>query len=199
MNKQEFMDELKIAIQDQAYTTVSQAITYYDEMIDDLIEDGISEEDAISQLGSIEKIALQIKNEDQIIEVKPLKKSKSLTISVLLFLGFPLWGSLVAAGVCLLLAFYIILWCIPIVTVALGISGGLYFIVGIFGSFALLNSSLALVLMQFGLSAICGAIGIMGIYSTYLLSSKILVYTKVVNKKIKDYSIEVLRKVGLVC
>ncbi len=110
-------------------------MTYYEEIIADLMEDGYSEEDAISKLGSIQETVANVKGNEEIIEIKKMKTTTSAWVSILLILGFPLWGSLMAAWLCLLLAAYILIWCVPIITVALGLAGSMSFIVGIFGSF----------------------------------------------------------------
>ena len=140
MTKQAFIEKLEAELKDETYSTVTQVMNYYEEMIADLIEDGYSEEDAISKLGSIEEAVANVKGEEDVVEIKKMKTTTSAWVSVLLVLGFPLWGSLMAAGLCLLLSAYIIVWCIPIMTVAFGIAGSLGFLIGILvHSLCLLN------------------------------------------------------------
>lgn len=103
MTKQAFIEKLEAELKDETYSTVTQVMNYYEEMIADLIEDGYSEEDAISKLGSIEEAVANVKGEE-VVEIKKMKTTTSAWVSVLLVLGFPLWGSLMAAGLCLLLS-----------------------------------------------------------------------------------------------
>ena len=51
MNKQQFIENLKLKLKDESYEYVCQVIEYYDEMISDLIEDGKTEQEAIESLG----------------------------------------------------------------------------------------------------------------------------------------------------
>ncbi|MEG0276232.1 MAG: DUF1700 domain-containing protein [Coprobacillus sp.] len=198
MTKQEFIEKLKKELKNESYETVCQSITYYEEMIDDLVEDGIEESEAVSRLGSMQEILANI-NGQEVIEIKKMKKSTSISVSILLILGFPLWGSLLAAAACLILSFYILLWCVPIVTVAFGISGFIAFVIGIFGSMILFTESISLALTQLGVSALMGAMSIIGIYLTYIVYGRIMKITKNVNENVKQWLIDVFRKVGAIC
>ncbi|MEG0366137.1 MAG: DUF1700 domain-containing protein [Coprobacillus sp.] len=198
MTKYEFVEKLKKELKNESYETVCQAITYYEEMIDDLVEDGIEENEAVSKLGSMKEILANINGQD-VVEIKKMKKSTSLTVSVLLILGFPLWGSLVAAAALLILSFIIVIWCVPFTTITLGIAGCIGFIIGLIGSFILLTESLSLGLVQLGITALYGALSIIGFYLTYSLYGKFLGYTRKVWSDLKKLSLDVLRKVGVVC
>lgn len=199
MNKQQFIENLKLKLKDESYEYVCQVIEYYDEMISDLIEDGKTEQEAIESLGDINDILSQMKGEEENIVIKKQSKKNMAFISLLLVLGFPLWGSLLATAFLCILCAYIILWCIPIMTIAVGMAGVVCFIVGIFGSFPLFFTSLSLGLTQLGVSAIYGAFGIIGLILTYLVSRKILAYSQTMTSYIKKSSYQLLRKVGVVC
>lgn len=198
MKKNEFMDILKKKLKNESYEYVCQVVEYYDEIISDRIEDGMGEADAIASLGNIDDILVNM-NGDDIIEIKPHSKKSTAIISALLVLGFPLWGSLLAAGLLLLLSAYIIIWCVPIVTVCLAFAGTISFIIGIFGAFPLFIHSMALGLTQLGLSALFGSMGIVGIILTHAVSKRILSYSRQMTKYIKETSVNVLRRVGIVC
>lgn len=197
MKKNEFMDNLKRKLKNESYEYVCQAVEYYDEIISDLIEDGASEEEAIASLGNIDDILLNM--HDDIIEMKPHSKKSTVFIGLLLVLGFPIWGSLLSAGLCLLLSAYIIIWCVPIVTICFAIAGTISFIVGIFGAFPLFVHSMALGLTQLGLSALFGSMGVVGIILTHAVSKRIYDYSKELTEYIKDMVVKGLRKVGVVC
>lgn len=199
MNKEEFMDCLKDKLKNESYEYVCQVVEYYDEMINDFIEDGKSEEDAIRNLGDIDDILKQMKSEDDVIVMKKQSKKSMAFITILLFLGFPLWGSLLATVFLLLLCVYVLLWCLPIVTIAIGFVGMMCFIVGIFGSFPLFIQSISLGMTQLGVSAIYGAFGIFGMILSYLVSKRILAYSKHLTTYVKTKSYDLLRKGKIVC
>ncbi len=60
MTKREFLNELKFYISKLPYEDVNKYIEYYSEMIEDRIDDGISEEEAVKAVGSPKIIAEQI-------------------------------------------------------------------------------------------------------------------------------------------
>ena len=52
---------------------------------------------------------------------------------------------------------------------------------------------------QLGVSAIFGAVGLIGIALTYRVSGTILAYSKKMTVYVKEFSVQILRKVGVVC
>ena len=56
MNKTEFIEQLKKALTGLSEEDIRKSTDYYEEMIEDRMEDGISEEEAVNGLGSIESI-----------------------------------------------------------------------------------------------------------------------------------------------
>ncbi len=70
MNKQEFLKELTNKLTNVPQNEKTRIVEYYNECIDDMIEDGMSETEAINNLGDIDEI---IKNIE--IELPKIKKS----------------------------------------------------------------------------------------------------------------------------
>jgi uncharacterized membrane protein len=103
-------------------------------MIDDKIEDGYSEEDAIKEIGSIDDVVESILAETSFIKIakqrlKPTRRFSSLEV-VLLALGSPLWISLLVAFFACVLAVYVSLlsvaisvWAVFISLCAVSVSG----------------------------------------------------------------------------
>jgi uncharacterized membrane protein len=83
-------------------------------MIDDRIEDGLCEEDAVKAVGTVDEIAAQIvgeyrpaENEEKVSS--PKRKLKAWEI-VLLILGAPLWIPLLMSVFSVILSLYITVW-----------------------------------------------------------------------------------------
>lgn len=199
MTKQEFIALLTQALKEESYETVVQSVSYYEEMIDDLMENGYSEKEAIGKLGKLEDIVAQIKESDEIIEMKPIQKSHSIVLIIALVLTFPLWGSLLATFLILLLCAYICIWLIPLIAISLAIVGIVCFIVGIFGTFPLFVKSIALGMTQLGVSAIFGSLAMLGIWLTMKTYHVITQKSIQLAKWTKNIFILMLRKVGYVC
>ena len=126
MNKQQFLENLKNALGNLPEEDINQSLDFYSEMIDDRIEDGLSQEAAVSEIGDVNKIAAQIISEiplSKIIKKKASPKRKlSVFEIVLLILGAPIWASLLIAAVSVLFAFYAVMWSMVVTLWAVEVS-----------------------------------------------------------------------------
>ncbi len=59
MNKSEFISALEQKLKGLPREDVEQSIAFYEEMIQDRMEEGLSEEEATAAIGSVEEIAAQ--------------------------------------------------------------------------------------------------------------------------------------------
>lgn len=114
MNKQEFLDKLMARLQGLPKQEVEDRISFYIEMIDDRTEDGLTEEEAVSQLGSVDEIAAQIIADIPLTKIakekiKPKRRLRAWEIT-LLVLGSPIWLSLAVAAVAVIISLYAVLW-----------------------------------------------------------------------------------------
>ena len=60
MNKKSFLDSLKKNLKELKRTEIQKHLNYYDELLSDMMENGLSEADAIAKIGTPEKIAEEI-------------------------------------------------------------------------------------------------------------------------------------------
>ena len=114
MNKQEFLQRLCDALGDLPQEEREERLTFYSEMIDDRVEEGLSQEEAVAQIGSIEDILPPSTNpsappETVKITVKPNRTLKAWEI-LLLVLGSPIWISLLIAALAVLISVYAAWW-----------------------------------------------------------------------------------------
>lgn len=164
MTKHEFLDKLRQSISEYPSEETNQSLEYYSEMIDDRVEEGMTEAEAVASLGTVETIAQQIKEElplTTLVKQKTREKTKGKAMPVwaivLLILGFPLWGSVVLMIVGTVLSLYLTIWAIDVSlwTVVLAfVSVG---VVGIFWSVVSLFQGIpgaALFLLGIGLAGI---------------------------------------------
>lgn len=156
MRKQEFLETLKMRLSALPRQEVEERLNFYSEMIDDRIEEGLLEEDAVSQIGSVDEIAAQIVGDIPLIKIakekiKPKRRLKAWEI-VLLALGSPIWLSLAVAAVAVIFSLYVSLW-----SVILSLWAAFGALVG--GAFGGVASGLGLVLggVSFAGMAMVGA------------------------------------------
>lgn len=114
MTKQEFLSELERALGKLPHTEVEQALAFYDEAVSDRIEDGLSEAEAVADLGPIDAIAAQIAAETPPIPraiARANTGSRTLNI-VLLAVFSPIWIPIVLALAAAALAVYVAIWAV---------------------------------------------------------------------------------------
>lgn len=114
MSKQEFLAELRKALSGLPQGDVEDRLTFYSEMIDDRMEEGLAEGDAVSEIGTVDEVAAQIVGEIPLTKlvkerVRP-KRALRVWEIVLLALGSPLWLSLLAALLSVTFAGYLVVW-----------------------------------------------------------------------------------------
>lgn len=143
MTKQEFSDKLRTGLKGLPKEDIEERITFYSEMIDDRIEEGLSEAEAISDIGTIDELVAQCKADIPLTKIvkekiKSKKKLNALEI-VLLVLGSPLWLSILVAvfavviSLCIaVLSVIIVLWAVFLSFALCGFAGvitGIFFAV----------------------------------------------------------------------
>ena len=144
MSKQEFLQQLRNGLNGLPKEEIEERITFYSEMIDDRMEDGLSEEDAVAQIGPVDEIVSQIVGDIPLTKyikekITPKRKLSTWEI-VLLVLGSPIWLSLLVALASAVFLVYMALWAVVIslwavfgAFVACGFSGviaGIGYIIG---------------------------------------------------------------------
>lgn len=118
MTKAEFLAELEKQLSNLSKGDKQQWLDYYTEMIDDRIEEGLTEADAIEAIGTPSEIAQQIKSELPLAKlvrqrIKPKRKLRTWEIT-LLAVGSPLWASLLLALAAIVFSIYVSLWSVII-------------------------------------------------------------------------------------
>lgn len=114
MTKLKFLLELNDRLSGLPKSEVEERLSFYNEAIEDRMEEGLSEEEAVAAVGSAEEVAVQIISETPLIKVakekiKPKRKLRVWEI-VLLAVGSPIWVSLLAAALAVVISLYAAVW-----------------------------------------------------------------------------------------
>ncbi len=116
MTKAEYLERLRACLGQMPPEEREKQLAYYEELLDDMLEDGLSEAEAASQLGAPETVASELMAEMPMAalvksRVQAGGKPSALTV-VLLVLGAPLWLPLLLAVFAVLLSLLITLWAV---------------------------------------------------------------------------------------
>lgn len=136
MNKQEFLAALAEGLTGLPQADVEERLAFYGEMIDDRMEEGLTEEEAVKEAGPVQDIVSQILAEiplSRLVKerVSPGRALRAWEI-VLLTLGAPVWLSLLIAVLAAVLSAYGAIWAALVSLWAAGvgaIAGGVSFAV----------------------------------------------------------------------
>ena len=149
MTKQEFLNSLEKKLYAFPKEEKEERISFYSEMIDDRMQEGKSEEEAINELGGVDKVLNDILEDTTLISivkerVKPKRRMRPWEI-IFLILGFPLWFPLLIVFILLCLIGYLLVWIGVIVCYAIEAGLGaaaIYSLVGFFYQLFIGNFSL---------------------------------------------------------
>ena len=165
MRKEEFLTALRDALHGLPARDLERSLEFYREMIDDRMEDGLSEEEAVAAIGPVEDVVAQILSETPLPrlvreKVRPHRVLRIWEI-VLLVLGSPVWLPLLAAAALVILSVYLVIWAVIVSLYAVDLSFAVCGVAGLFGIYlAERSGNLAAGIMMLGAGFICAGIAI---------------------------------------
>lgn len=116
MDKREFLGQLREGLSGLPPKDIEERLTFYSEMIEDGMEEGLSEAEAVAAVGSVQEIVAQVLADTppvKAVKAESKRRLKTWEI-VLLALGSPIWLSLGIAVFAVILSLYISLWAVVI-------------------------------------------------------------------------------------
>lgn len=154
MDKEVFLQTLRAEISGLPQEDAQRSLEFYREAIEDRIEGGLTEEEAVEALGPVEEITEQILSEMPLPKLIRAKVSPGRSLRtweiVLLILGSPVWFSLMLAAAAVALALYLIIWSLLIAIYAVVLTFAVSGIVFLFRGFGHLMAT-GLGMMMIGL------------------------------------------------
>ena len=166
MSKSEFIEQLRSALNGLSEEDLKKSVDYYEEMIDDRIEDGIPEEDAVAGIGSVESVKEQIMADIPLAKlvvekVRPKRSLKAWEI-VLLVLGAPVWIPLIIAAIAVVFALFVVIWAVVVSVYAVALSLAVAALGCLAGAvFYLVLGNPAGALFAFGAGTVCAGLAIL--------------------------------------
>ena len=183
MKKSEFVSILRQRLSGLSQEDVTLFCDYYAEMIDDRVEEGMDEEDAVAALGSMDAIVAQILSEMPLPKlvksrIKPRRTLRAWEI-VLLALGSVVWIPLLAAALICLLALYIVIWAVAVVFYAADLTLAAGAITGVFGCVLFfVQGSIGAGIAIFGMGLILAGLAVLAFFGCNQVARGILFISK---------------------
>lgn len=117
MTKLDFLYELREALSSLPREDIERYVEYYSEMISDRTEEGMSEEEAVSDIGTASEIAQKILGDTPKKEApKETKRERRMDRPwiVLIVLGFPLWFPLLISAFAVVISLFATLFSVVV-------------------------------------------------------------------------------------
>ena len=116
MSKQEFLSRLREGLKGVPQTDLDERLTFYSEMIDDRMEEGMSEEEAVRMVGPVGEIVRQTIADTPITRLVKEKVTPKRRLAkwevIVLAVTSPVWISLIIAAVAIVFALFVTIWAI---------------------------------------------------------------------------------------
>ena len=184
MNKSDFLSELRRGLGCLPEEDIEKSVDFYAEMIDDKMEEGLTEEEAVAEAGSVDEISAQIIAEIPLTRlvkarVKPKRALKAWEI-VLIAAGSPVWLSLLVAVAVTVVSVYASLWAVIVSLYAVVLSFGAGGLAGIVGAAAcpFLSNGSAAAVMSLGAGLICAGLAVLSYLGCFEITKGMIVLTK---------------------
>ena len=190
MTKTEFLSALRKRLSGLPKEDVERSVEYYSEMLDDRMEEGLPEETAVRELGSVEEVA------ESILADMPLGKLVKTRVAperawsageiVLIVLGSPIWVSLLLAAAVVFLSLYLVVWTTVFVAYVVFGSVAASSLAGLLGAvFALAHGNSVTAVFLLGTALLCAGLSILLFHGSnsfgkaiFILSRKGVIYLK---------------------
>ena len=183
MNKQEFLERLRKGLVGLPQNDIEERVNFYSEMIDDRVEDGLSEEEATSKLGAVEDIIAQIIEDVPLTKIVKERLRQKRTLKgweiSLLIIGSPIWGTLLISAIAVIFSLYVSLWAVVVSAWAVFVSLAVCPIAGIVaGLIFIFTSHGASGLATIGVSVVCAGLAVFAFFGCILATKGTAVLAK---------------------
>ena len=184
MTKPQFINALQGKLSHLSQEEIEERLTFYCEMIDDGMDEGLSEEEAVARIGSIADITADIPDATP----KTEKQKLSGVGIALLILGAPLWISLLVAAFAVVISLLTALWSAIVSLWASEVAlcgaalGGMLLGIGL-----ICSGSLWTGIAYIGMTLVCAGLSLFLFYGCKAATKGAVRLTKTTAVKIKHY------------
>ena len=202
MSKEQFLQAIRKQISGLPKQDIERFLDYYAEMVDDRMEDGLSEEEAVEAMGTVDEIVEQIledatiseekqQTENRQTENRQTENSRSFpklgtTEIVLLILGIPVWLPLLLSVFVVLLSVYVTIWSVIVTLYVADVAFVVGAVAGIgAGVMQIVGGELIQAIFLFGSGLVCAGISILWFFGCNLITKYIIKLTAMIFKWLK--------------
>lgn len=192
MTTKEFLRILTREIDVLPAMEAQRAITYYRELIEDRIEDGMSESEAVASMEDISVIAQQIlsEHEDGLKNTKTITKEcvehSEIWRKVLIICTSPLWISLLLTFILMVFSIYLLIWCMIFTIYAIAAVFGICSLAGMIAFIFDITSHTPLAMVELGIALFSMGALLLIFYGIRNVQNKLFILQKSWLAKVND-------------
>lgn len=179
MLKREFLEALSSGLSGLDEAGRNERLQFYSDMIDDRMEEGLGEEDAVGQIGAPDAVAEQILSDMPLSKlirgrIGPKRSIPAWEI-VLLVLGAPIWLSLLIAALAALFSLYAAVWAVIIALYATDLALAACAVAGVVALvIGLMAGQLPTALCALGAGLACAGLAVLLFFANAAISKALL-------------------------
>jgi uncharacterized membrane protein len=183
MNKHEFLAALRRELTALPHGELTEQLNFYNEMIDDLVEDGMCEEDAISKVGPINRITDEILSDIPLFDlvkrrVQPKRRLRGWELGLIIGLS-PIWLALIISVFALAFSLVVAMWSAVLSLWVALLSFAIGAIAGTLGGIAMMFTNLGIAgFMTCGAGIALAGLAILMFYVCKAVTKGVAVLTK---------------------
>ena len=187
MTKIEYLSAIKAKLNHLSPSEIDSYLSFYAEMIDDRIEEGMSEDEAVRDIGTVDEVVGQILSEKTDSPAKQSNK-RGLSIGSILFLIItsPVWLPLLIAMAAVVFSVYVVLWSVIVSLYAVDLAVGVAGVAGVIGLIVLcVVGKPAAAMLLAGAGMICIGLSILMLFAFNAITKLTIWLSKVLFKGVK--------------
>ena len=166
MSKQEFLGALYNGLSGLPKEDIENSVQFYSEMIDDRMDEGMTENEAVEDIGSVNEIIKQILSE---LVKRTVSKKHDWKVweIVLLAVGSPVWFPLLLTAIVIVLTVYIVIWSVVLSFYAADFSlavSGIFTLVSTVAYAFTSNANIFAMLVLIGGAFVCAGLSILSFF-----------------------------------
>ena len=183
MTKLAFLSELRDRLSGLPGEDIGRSMDFYSEMIDDRMEEGLSEEEAVQAIGSLDDVVAQILMETSLPKLVKAKvkrrRSPKVWEIILLILGSPIWLPLCITALALFLVFYLLIWVLVLVLYVVDLSVAASGLSGLLGAAVqAFSGRLAQGAFLFGSGLVCVGLAVLLFFACNAVAKGVLILSR---------------------
>ena len=170
MTKQEFLNSLREKLSGLPKLDVDERISYYEEMIYDIMDEGKSEEEAVAEIGTVDEVIYEIAQDTPLVKIVKEKMRRQERLKawqiVLLSVFSPIWVPIAIVLAILALVLYILFWVGVIVSYAVEVALLVGSIVGVIVFSGYLFTG-TFNIVPLAIAMLCGGLAVLMFFACY--------------------------------